>query len=200
MSEVFASMGRAILLLDSEFRVLSTGRHIDHLVCAETADHVLGHHVNRVLSSHVFTVGGPWHQQLLDGERFEGRSAFIRCAQRGAQLVSVSVTPVSTALAAQLVPGTRFIVVVRAAEPADDGTASTLRTGLMASSTAMLEIVELIEVLSDSEATVLVTGETGTGKGVVAAAIHAHSPRREGPFVTVDAGALPAELLESELF
>ncbi|MFO0744696.1 MAG: sigma 54-interacting transcriptional regulator [Myxococcota bacterium] len=77
---------------------------------------------------------------------------------------------------------------------------ATAAGGLMARSPAMLRIVGLIEALSESEANVLVTGETGSGKGAVAAAIHAHSPRRDGPFVVVDVGAIPGELLESELF
>jgi DNA-binding NtrC family response regulator len=64
----------------------------------------------------------------------------------------------------------------------------------------MERIFRLIENLVHSEATVLLTGESGTGKEVVAHAIHARSPRRGGTFVAVNCGALPGELLESELF
>jgi DNA-binding NtrC family response regulator len=64
----------------------------------------------------------------------------------------------------------------------------------------MEKVFRLIENLEQSEATVLLTGESGTGKEVLARAIHAHSPRRGGPFVGVNCGALPGELLESELF
>ncbi len=64
----------------------------------------------------------------------------------------------------------------------------------------MDRIFRLVENLEHSEATVLLTGESGTGKEVLARAIHAHSPRRGGPFVAVNCGALPGELLESELF
>jgi DNA-binding NtrC family response regulator len=64
----------------------------------------------------------------------------------------------------------------------------------------MERIFRLVENLEHSEATVLLTGESGTGKEVLANAIHSRSPRRGGAFVAVNCGALPGELLESELF
>ncbi len=73
-------------------------------------------------------------------------------------------------------------------------------TGLIGSSPAMKKVLELIEMVSPTEATVLITGESGTGKEVVARAIHAASPRRYMPMVTLHCGALTETLLESELF
>jgi DNA-binding NtrC family response regulator/tetratricopeptide (TPR) repeat protein len=64
----------------------------------------------------------------------------------------------------------------------------------------MLEIVRLIGKVTDNLSTVLLQGETGTGKKLVARAIHRSSVRRDNPFVTVDCAALPESLLESELF
>ncbi len=64
----------------------------------------------------------------------------------------------------------------------------------------MQEIYRLLELVSASEATVLLLGETGTGKELVAQAIHRNSPRCQGPFVVVNCAALPETLLESELF
>jgi transcriptional regulator with GAF, ATPase, and Fis domain len=65
---------------------------------------------------------------------------------------------------------------------------------------SMLSVRQLIEDVAGTDATVLVLGESGVGKDLVARAIHAASPRRNGPFVKVNCAALPAELLESELF
>lgn len=64
----------------------------------------------------------------------------------------------------------------------------------------MQEIYKLVEAVAPSNATVLVLGESGTGKELVAHAIHESSPRSSGPFVKVNCGALPENLLESELF
>ncbi len=71
---------------------------------------------------------------------------------------------------------------------------------IVAASPVMIEVLELIERAAEYKATVLVTGESGTGKEVLARAIHAQSPRRNEAFVAVNCGAIPENLLESELF
>lgn len=71
---------------------------------------------------------------------------------------------------------------------------------IVTSSPRMREVLELLPAVADSEATVLITGASGTGKELVARAIHALSSRAGKPLVTVNCGALPDSLLESELF
>ncbi len=80
---------------------------------------------------------------------------------------------------------------VRAANPEAD---------LQTQEPAMRQALDVAFQVAASEATVLLRGESGTGKGVLARAIHARSPRSAGPFVTVHCPSLSAELLESELF
>ena len=79
--------------------------------------------------------------------------------------------------------------------PGEDG-----RFGMVGRSRLMQDVYEQVEVAAMSSAPVLIVGETGVGKELVARAIHAQSVRSKGPFVPVNAGALPETVLESELF
>jgi sigma-54 dependent transcriptional regulator, flagellar regulatory protein len=80
---------------------------------------------------------------------------------------------------------------------AEERTQVRLPTG---TSTAIREVTALIRQVAEHESTVLILGESGTGKEVAARAIHDLSPRRQRPFIAVNCGAIPADLLESELF
>jgi two-component system, NtrC family, response regulator AtoC len=72
--------------------------------------------------------------------------------------------------------------------------------GLVGRSPAMRDVFTALHQVAPTEATVLITGETGTGKELVAAAVHEFSPRKSRPFLAVNCGALASGLLESELF
>jgi two-component system response regulator AtoC len=71
---------------------------------------------------------------------------------------------------------------------------------IFARSTQMRSILTIVDHIADTDATVLVRGESGVGKDLVARAVHARSMRRHGPFVRVNCAAIPSGLLESELF
>ena len=71
---------------------------------------------------------------------------------------------------------------------------------IIGSSREMEKVFEVIRKVADTDAAILITGESGTGKELVARSIHAHSSRRNDPFVTINCAAIPRELLESELF
>jgi transcriptional regulator with PAS, ATPase and Fis domain len=72
--------------------------------------------------------------------------------------------------------------------------------GVVGTSPALTDVFSVVDRVADTDCTVLITGESGTGKELVARGVHAQSPRRSGPFVAVNCGAIPEALLESELF
>ncbi len=92
----------------------------------------------------------------------------------------------------------RFVPVSAAVEPTQSGRE---RFGeLVTRSPKMKEVFSLLERVSPTDATVLLLGETGTGKSALARALHQNSARKSGPFVVIDCGAVSRSLIESELF
>src|SRR5262245_11534247 len=76
----------------------------------------------------------------------------------------------------------------------------TSKGKIVGKSTQLRDVISTIDRIARSPTTVLITGESGTGKELIVAALHDASPRRDGPLVTVNCGAIPETLLESELF
>jgi two-component system response regulator HydG len=85
-------------------------------------------------------------------------------------------------------------------EPSAGGPSEEVLPGMLARSAAMRELSSLVRRVAESDATALLLGETGTGKELIARAIHQLSPRSTQRFVAVNCAAIPVELLESELF
>ena len=102
---------------------------------------------------------------------------------------------------ATLLVGRSAVRIEPEAQPLDVVPSQSRRFGdLVGESLAMREVFAVLEKIAAGDVTVLLEGETGTGKELAARAIHDASPRRRGPFVAVDCGALPEALLDSELF
>ncbi len=82
----------------------------------------------------------------------------------------------------------------------DERVFKVLRTSLIAESPEIKEVMKTVDDFARTDATVLLEGETGTGKSLIAEYIHCTGARYDGPFVTINCGAIPRELIESELF
>ncbi len=149
---------------------------------------------------------------VLSDDRVSGRHVSIRAADgrfvvkdlgsrngtwyEGSRITEVTVPAGSTLLVARTP-----VRIEPEAQPLDIPPSQARRFGeLVGESLAMREVFAVLERIAGADATVVVEGETGTGKEVVARALHDASPRRKGAFITVDCGALPENLLESELF
>jgi transcriptional regulator with PAS, ATPase and Fis domain len=202
VSTVFESLGRALICLNSDFRIVRASPGLNHLMGEGAVESVTGKHVSEVLGSDLFGPDGSMRKALQAGERREGWGASIQVGDLPPRLVSITGAPIIHDDSAVCDPRVSYVVVMRPGEENlhSGPAAPTIFSGLVARSAAMLDIFRLVEHLSESDATVLVSGESGTGKELVARAVHVHSPRRKGPFIAVNCGALPGELLESELF
>jgi transcriptional regulator with GAF, ATPase, and Fis domain len=201
VNAAFGSLGRACMALDREFRVRYASDLFDTLLGPGSSARMRGSPVESILGSEMFGAEGPLRQSLLAGEKREGWRAVLQGEGAEARLMSVSAAPLQRDRHGVCDPEALYLVVLR---PADEATVEASGPiggfGLISRSQAMSRVFRLIDTLQHSEATVLITGESGTGKEVAARIIHAHSPRKAGPFVAVNAAALPGELLESELF
>jgi DNA-binding NtrC family response regulator len=131
----------------------------------------------------------------------QGARDFVEKPWDNARLLSILRTQVD--LGRALRRGERLEAenqLLRDAGGAGDGGGGAGRTQLLARSTAMRPVLDLIERVGPSAAHILITGENGTGKGVVARALHAVSTRAGKPMVTVNTGGLSESVFESELF
>ena len=202
VSAVLDSFRRVLICLDVQFRVVHSSSALAELIGEDAATTLPGRPVQELLGDDVFGVGGALRDILEKGEMREGWRASMRVADGSTRLVSCSAAPFKPDPRGVCDPNVAYIVIVRPAE--DDttiGTASPIVfSGMIARSSAMARLFHLVQNLQATDATILLTGESGTGKEVLAHAIHAHSSRRSGRFVAVNCAALPAELLESELF
>ncbi len=202
VSAAFAALGRVFICLDERYRVIHASATLDDILGAGAAGLAEGRPIDDLLGPDLFGAGGVLRAAIEAGERREGWRARLRLDAGEPHVVSVSAAPFPRERFSACDPRVHAIVVVRPAADDRDTAfgAPTAAGGIVARSKAMLRIVALIENLSHSEATVLITGESGTGKEVVARALHERSPRRRAAFVAVNCGALPADLLESEMF
>jgi DNA-binding NtrC family response regulator len=201
VSSAFASLGRVFLCVDRGFRVLHASSLLDRLIGEGAAAAASGRPVADMLGTELFGPSGTLRQLLLAGERREGWRSMLTVGASAPRLVSLTAAPFYSDPGSSCDPRVAYILVLRPAEEEQAGAGGgSPFAGLIGRSPAMEKVFRLIENLEDSEATVLLTGASGTGKEVLARTIHAHSPRRGGPFVGVNCGALPGELLESELF
>jgi transcriptional regulator with GAF, ATPase, and Fis domain len=201
VNAAFGSLGRVCMALDASFRIRYASDLLETLLGPSAAERVRGTPVEAILGAELFGPEGPLRQALLAGEKREGWRAVLQAEGGTARLMSVSAAPLLPDRHGVCDPEARYLVVMR---PADDSTLQASGPiagfGLIARSRPMAHVFRLIDTLQQSESTVLITGDSGTGKEVMARIIHAHSPRKSGPFVAFNAAALPGELLESELF
>mgnify|MGYP001547704044 CR=1 FL=1 len=140
------------------------------------------------------SAGGKNYGAIYLDKRYEGESPDEE---------QLSMFESMTGLAAQLLSATRFreeLLDARVRLKALNYQVQDEEKLVLGESEASKELSDLLEQAAPEDVTVLITGETGTGKEMVARAIHRQSPRKNGPFIPVNCAALPSDILEAELF
>ena len=192
MDRLLGALGREWLLTDGHFAITDLADTLAERI-GRSASQLRGSHLADLFGDELFGPDAAFGNAVAAGERREGWRASLRTAA-GEEPVSLSAGRIDAS------DGGRIFALIRADSVPVASTDVPLFEGMVARSTAMQRIVRVVELLRDNDATVLITGASGTGKELVARALHARSHRARGPFVAVNCGALPGELLESELF
>jgi len=195
--EILNAVPHGMALLDRDLRIVAINRFLEAL-SGYSGEEVRGIHWDYVVRSS-FGKNSPVLRNVLD-------SGLPGCAEgdmlglnRSRIPMRFTATPLSdktsgrAAIALVLEDLTSFREIHRKKE-------SGPAKGLLGHSSKMQEVFEFLPILAHTDSTLLITGETGTGKDVLAEAIHHASGRANHPFIKVNCGALPESLLESELF
>lgn len=194
--EIINGIPHPIALLDRQFRVTSMNSKLETLT-GYSAEAVKGIGVEHVLR---FNFGvGEIRAALTEGLSFSGEGDII---DAGRKKIAIRLTASPLRGDNDRLDGIMMVLedISLLHELDRKIHQSGAPAALIGHSPKMEEIYELLPVLACTDATVLITGETGTGKDLLAEAIHMASKRADHPFVKVNSGAIPEALLESELF
>jgi len=201
LSAILDSLSEAVITVGRDHRIASFNRAAERLVGMPAPD-ALGKDCREILSANF----GPEQHNCPMGDVAEGGKP--RTDVDGAlRRADGRIVPVSASWAFFADEGGEvrgFVISFRSFEEieriAEERKAKFPFRDIIGKTPRIRRIFDLVDVVKDTDSTVLITGESGTGKGLFARAIHDLSPRGEGPFVKVNCAALTETLLESELF
>ncbi len=201
LSAILDSLSEAVITVDRDHRIASFNRAAERLVGLPAAE-VLGKDCRDILSANF----GPEQHNCPMGDVAEGgkpRSGVDGTLRRAdGRIIPVGASWEFFADESGEVRG--FVISFRSFEEieriAEERKSKFPFRDIVGKTPRIRRIFDLVDVVKETDSTVLITGESGTGKGLFARAIHDLSPRRRGPFVKVNCAALTETLLESELF
>ncbi len=200
-SRIIAMLGRGAMMVNADFVVQRVSAALAELL-GRTPEQIVGRPAADVLGAELCEPDAPFRKALQRGERPEGWRAVLQHADGRWLPFSLTAALLPHGGACGEDPGGAVLMLRPEASVETEGRngGPIHFEGMVGRSRAMERVFGLIDHLRDSDATVLITGESGTGKELVARAVHARSNRANRPFVAVNCGALPEQLLESELF
>jgi PAS domain S-box-containing protein len=196
---ILESISDGVFTVNSDWQITSFNRAAEEIT-GIPREEAIGRRCSDVFRASMCEGSCALQHTMENGTPIINRSAFIVDANGNRIPVSVS-TALLKNKAGTILGGAETFRDLSLVEELRKELKGRYKVGdLVSRSPAMRKIFEILPMLAASESTVLVQGETGTGKEVIARAIHNQSARHEKPFVAVNCGALPDTLLESELF
>ena len=196
---ILESISDGVFTVDREWRVTSFNRAAEEITGVSRAE-ALGRHCSEVFRSSMCGEDCALRRTLQTGKPIIGKAGYIVNGDGRRIPISVS-TAVLRDSDGQVMGGAETFRDLSEVEALRQELAGKFRVGdLTSHSPLMQRVFEVLPAIAASPSTVLILGETGTGKELMARTLHALSPRNQGPFIAVNCGALPDSLLESELF
>jgi len=196
---ILESISDGVFTVDADWRITTFNRAAEEITGVLRRDAV-GQHCAEVFRSSLCEDACALRQTLETGSPIINRSAYIIDSEGDRIPISISTAVLRTA-DGQVIGGAETFRDLSELETLRRELEGKFHVGDLASrSLRMRRIFEALPAIATSSSNVLLLGETGTGKELAAKAIHALGPRRRGPFVALNCGALPEALLESELF
>jgi PAS domain S-box-containing protein len=198
-ASILESISDGVFTVDLDWRITTFNRAAEEIT-GITRQEAVGRLCCDVFRSSMCESECALRQTRKTGEPIIGKSGYIIDADGTRLPISVS-TAVLKDGAGQMVGGAETFRDMREVEALRSELSGRFQLGDLVSHSALMQkIFDILPAISSSSSTVLITGETGTGKELMARTIHGLSPRRKKPFIAVNCAALPDTLLESELF
>jgi len=196
---ILDSISDGVFTVDEEWHITSFNRAAETITGIKRSE-ALGHLCSEVFRSSMCEGSCALRQTLETGKPIINKPCFIIDAN--GQRISISVsTAVLRDPTGQMIGGAETFRDVSEVEALRKELRDRFHIGdLLSHSQAMRQVFDIVPAVAMSDSTVLILGETGTGKELLARAIHDTGPRKKRPFVAVNCGALPDTLLEAELF
>lgn len=196
---ILESISDGVFTVDHQWRITSFNRAAEHITGIHRQD-ALGKHCWDVFRSNMCETDCALRRTMKQGKALVDTATYIVNREKCRIPVVVSTSLLKDEKGKVLGGVETFRDISQVEELRKELQGRYQMGDIVSRSPSMQRIFKILPQVADSNSTVLIQGETGTGKELLAQAIHALSPRKEKPFVAINCGALPDTLLESELF
>ena len=196
---VLDSIAEGVFTVDRGGHITSLNRTAERIL-GYPAEEVLGQSSQELFPPEICGPDSPLQETLQAGRQIRDREVTVTDRQGKTIPLSLSTGPFRDEAGTTLGAVCTLRDLGEIERIAEERRSRTPFVGIIGKHPKIREIFDLVDMIKDSDSTVLLQGESGTGKGLFAHALHSLSPRHGSPFVKVSCAALPETLLESELF